>query len=184
MAILNLRYGYFARLGQDSVIDDEASPRNETKTAALKDFNRLFNTKRKSFAGFMPPNTIDVDNKFDIISDNPRESNRSIDNICEQNGLSYSLVVYSVEQDIINKFVKEDLENRKQTLRNLYDLSKRFNRQIFEVDSNKYPLFGKNVKKFTGLDLGYYLMDNAIESRRIFNARCEKWGIVDKSENE
>lgn len=71
-----------------------------------------------------------------------------------------------------------------QTLRNLYDLSKRFNRQIFEVASNNYPLFGKSVKKFTGLDLGYYLMDNAIESRRIFNARCEKWGIVEKAENE
>lgn len=183
MGILNLRYGYFARLGQDSVIDDDSSTRNEIKIAALNEFNRLFNAKRRSFTGFVPPNTIGIDNKFDIISDNPRESNRSIDNICERNGLSYSLVVYSVEQDIINKFVKEDLENRKQKLRDLYELSKIFHRQIFELDSSKYPLFGKNIKNFTGLDLAHYLMDNAIESRRIFNARCEKWGIVDKCEN-
>jgi len=184
MGILNLRYGYFARLGQDSVIDDDASSRNETKIAALNDFNRLFNTKRKMFADFMSPNTVSYDNKFDIISDNPRESNKSIDNICEQNGLRYSLVVYSVEQDILNKFVKADLKNRKQMLRNLYELSKIFDRQIFEVDSSKYPLFERNIKKFTGLDLAYYLMDNAIESRRIFNSRCEKWGIIKKSENE
>ncbi len=55
MGLLNLRFGYFARGGAATVIDDHDSAYNKSRLNEPITFNRWFVQKRKYLRKFMPP---------------------------------------------------------------------------------------------------------------------------------
>ena len=161
MGILNLRFGFFLKLGAATVINDDDSSLNRDRQTHLLRFQHFFVANMHNISGFIPVNARQLDGVFEVLSDNAARETKNLERILTANG-RFSIVVHCVENDLLSKNVLNE-ETFPQT-EEMWNRCKRFELQIFSIKDAENPLTPAILAR-QDRELPFYLMENAARTR-------------------
>jgi hypothetical protein len=168
MGILDLRFGYFARGGPNTVIDDMGSAFNRKRQDEINQFSNWFSLKRRTFKQFMTSDTLAKRQKFEIKSDNCRLNIQNLLQISEISDARFSVVIGNVDGDLRNQDVFHT-ENSMDILQIIHDKIENFQIQIFSINDEVAPLTPNILNSKNDNEVPFYLMNNAVRSRESIN---------------
>lgn len=172
MGILNLHFGYFARQGHNSVIDDLDEGKNLERRQKIEDFYRYFMSNERYFRAKMPYDGRKKPRKFKILHDNCRINNDSAKDFALELPFRYSIIIYSASIDFLNEENK-NRDSSKIILNGIHQQSDASRLQIFEIASEEFPLT-TNILHQKGMKVDEYLLQNAYRSQDKIRNVC-KW---------
>lgn len=171
MGILNLHFGYFARQGHNSVIDDVDEGRNLERCQKIEEFHRYFISNESYFKAKMPFDGRKKPRKFKILHDNCRVDNNSSKEFVLKRPFRYSIIIYSASIDFLNEENK-NRDTSRDILRGIHQQSNASRLQIFEIASEEFPLT-INILQQKGNEVDEYLLQNSYRSQDKIRNVCK-----------